>query len=232
MFVYVWKDSAGVPFYVGMGSTMYRANPKSYSSRNKSCRIKMKEIGVDNVVVEIFPQPSADAAIAKERALIAALGTLRSGTGPLCNISEGGEYHAVAPETKERLKQVWQDPEFRERQKNARTGVKRMLSESTKTKLRNTLAANPEMRSWGERNGQDPEFDAKRIAGIKAAQPKRREKMQDPAALAQRKARLAATLNSPEHKARRAAQNTPEYRAQQSAKLKASWQARKARSAT
>lgn len=83
------------------------------------------------------------------------------------------------------------------------------------------------MKGWGERNGKDADFDAKRIEGIRAAQPKRAEKMRDPVALAQRKARLSATLNSPEHKARRAAQNTPEYRAAASARKKNTGQRRK-----
>jgi hypothetical protein len=94
--------------------------------------------------------------------------------------------------------------------------------------LRDNLANNEAMKSWGERNGKDPEFDAKRIAGIRAAQDRRREKMSDPVALAQRKERLRATLNSPEYKAKRAAFDTPEYRAKMSAARKAYWEKRKA----
>jgi hypothetical protein len=79
------------------------------------------------------------------------------------------------------------------------------------------------MKPWGERNGKDPEFDAKRIEGIRAAQGRRKEKMSDPVALAQRKERLKATLNSPEYKAKRALWDTPEHRAKLSAAKKAYW---------
>ena len=79
------------------------------------------------------------------------------------------------------------------------------------------------MQGWAERNGIDADFDAKRIAGIKAAQPKRAEKMRDPVALAQRKERLKATLNSPEYKAKRAIWDTPEYRKKLSENKKAYW---------
>jgi hypothetical protein len=100
---------------------------------------------------------------------------------------------------------------------------KRSLAETTKAALRQNLANNSAMKGWSERNGVDAEFDAKRIAGIKAAQPQRAEKMRDPVALAQRKERLKATMNSPEYKAKRAAFDTPEYRAKLSAAKKAYW---------
>jgi hypothetical protein len=86
------------------------------------------------------------------------------------------------------------------------------------------------MKSWGERNGKDPEFDAKRIAGIRAAQGRRREKMSDPEALAKRKERLKATLNSEAYKAKRAQRDTPEYRAKLSAAKRAYWEKRKSNS--
>jgi len=84
------------------------------------------------------------------------------------------------------------------------------------------------MKSWSERNGKDPEFDSRRIEGIRAAQPKRAEKMRDPEALAQRKARLKATMQTPEYLAKRAAANTPEYRAKLSAAKKAYWERKRA----
>jgi len=87
---------------------------------------------------------------------------------------------------------------------------------------------NPAMKSWGERNGKDSAFDIKRVAGIKAAQPERLAKMADPDALAQRKARLKATLNSEEYKAKRAQWDTPEYRKKLSDNKKAYWAGKKA----
>jgi hypothetical protein len=52
--------------------------------------------------------------------------------------------------------------------------------------------------------------------------------MSDPVALAQRKERLKATMNSPEFKAKRALFDTPEYRAKLSAAKRAYWAKRKA----
>lgn len=135
----------------------------------------------------------------------------------------GDKNPAKKPEVREKLKTIWGDPEYKTKQSLARTGVTKNLPESTKQALRKNLAANPSMLSWAERNGKDSEFDSKRIAGIKAAQPKRREKMSDPAALAQRKARVTATMNSPEFKARRAQWDTPEYREKLAAAKREFW---------
>ncbi len=52
--------------------------------------------------------------------------------------------------------------------------------------------------------------------------------MSDPAALAQRKERLKATMNSPEYLTKRALWDTPEYRAKLSAAKTEYWAKRKA----
>lgn len=223
MFVYLWKDPTGAPFYVGMGSLISRANPKGFRSRNRFCRAEVLRIGVDNIVVEVHRVPNEIAAKEKEQAFITQFGTRAAGTGNLTNLSKGGEYHESTAETKKTLKERWQDPDTREKYIKPRIGLKRNLPESTKTVLRSKLKENPAMKGWSERNGIDAEFDAKRIAGIKAAQPQRAEKMRDPVALAQRKERLKATMNSPEYKAKRAAFDTPEYRAKLSAAKKEYW---------
>jgi hypothetical protein len=222
MFVYIWKDPAGVPFYVGMGSTLGRASPKAKRHRNKECVRKLQELGADAVVVEIHTVADEDAAKHMEQLLIAKYKRLRDG-GTLTNLSGGGEFHRATPQTKEKLSELWKHPDHRVRAITPRIGLKRTLPESTKQALRKNLAANPAMLSWAERNGKDSEFDAKRIAGIKAAQPKRREKMSDPVALAQRKARVTATMNSPEFKARRAQWDTPEYREKLAAAKREFW---------
>lgn len=227
MFVYIWKDATGTPFYVGLGSTLGRANPKSKQHRNKGCLQKLKELGADAVIVEIRTVANEQAAKALERELISKYGRIRDG-GTLTNISGGGEFHLVAQHTREKLVALWQDKQHREKVISSRVGKPRILQESTKQVLRENLAANPDMKSWGERNGKDLDFDAKRIAGIRAAQGKRREKMSDPAALAQRKERLKATMNSPEFKAKRAQFDTPEYRAKLSAAKREYWAKRKA----
>jgi hypothetical protein len=139
-----------------------------------------------------------------------------------------GENNAAKrPEVRAKIKAKWEDPEFRAARISERTGVTKNFSDETRLAHADRLKANPAMRGWGERNGIDAEFDAKRIAGIQAAQPKRAEKMRDPVALAQRKERLKATLNSPEYKAKRALWDTPELKQRQSDIRKAYWAAKK-----
>jgi hypothetical protein len=132
------------------------------------------------------------------------------------------------PAVREKLKAKWAEPEYRAARIKERTGATKTLSSETRSLLAKNLKANPLMKGWSNRNGKDPEFDAKRIAGIKAAQPKRAEKMTDPEALAQRKARLKATMNSEEYKAKRAIWDTPEYRAKLSAARAEYWAKKKA----
>ena len=223
MYVYVWKSKEGIPFYVGMSQNIRRPSPKSVGRRNKACALMVQDVGADNVIIELHTVPDATAAKLLEQSLIAQYGRLVNGSGILTNISVGGEFHEVGNVTKTLLKDLWTDPAHRAKTVTARLGGKRSLPETTKVALRQNLANNPAMKGWSERNGIDAEFDAKRIAGIKAAQPQRAEKMRDPVALAQRKERLKATMNSPEYKAKRAAFDTPEYRAKLSAAKKAYW---------
>ena len=223
MYVYVWKSKEGIPFYVGMSQNIRRPSPKSVGRRNKACALMVQDIGADNVIIELHTVPDATTAKLLEQSLIAQYGRLVNGSGTLTNISVGGEFHEVGDTTKTLLKALWDDPAHRAKTVTARAGKKRSLAETTKAALRQNLANNPAMKGWSERNGVDAEFDAKRIAGIKAAQPQRAEKMRDPVALAQRKERLKATMNSPEYKAKRAAFDTPEYRAKLSAAKKEYW---------
>ena len=140
---------------------------------------------------------------------------------------QGDANLAKKPEVRAKLKAVWQDPEYRAARVSERTGASKNLSPETREKMAAQVKSNPLMKSWGERNGKDPEFDAKRVAGIKAAQPERLAKMADPDALAQRKARLKATLNSEEYKAKRAQWDTPKYRKKLSDNKKAYWAAKR-----
>lgn len=226
MYVYIWKDTNGVPFYVGMGSTIGRANPKSKRHRNKACLEKLLELGADSVVVEIHTANSPEEAKRMEQMYIAKFKRLRDG-GSLTNISAGGEFHKTSDATKQKIMDLWQTEAYRSSAVQTRIGKKRNLPESTKESLRMNLRENNAMKPWGERNGKDPDFDTKRIAGIRAAQDKRREKMSDPVSLAQRKERLKATLASPEYAAKRAAFDTPEYRAKLAAAKKMYWDKRK-----
>lgn len=163
-------------------------------------------------------------AIAKRNAAI----KRRMNSADIKEAMQGDGNPSKKPEVRAKLRAVWEDPEYRAQQLLKRVGVPHNISEDTREVLRNNLKNNPAMLGWGERNGKDPEFDAKRIEGIRAAQPKRREKMSDPEALAQRKARLKATLNSEEYKAKRALRDTPEYRAKLSAAKREYWAKKKA----
>lgn len=276
MYVYVWKDTQGVPFYVGLTKRIGRTNPRNNGGRNWLTRQKLQSVGAENVVVEFHTVASIIEGQELERKLIEQYGRLHTETGTLTNLRTGGEgmrsptvehreklrqamlnpehpcrspearakqrermnspevlalfignaNPAKKPEVRAKLKAKWQEETYRSTQITARTGAKKDFSEETRAAHADRLKANPAMKGWSERNG-DPEFDAKRIAGIRAAQPKRAEKMQDPEALALRKARLKATMNSPEYKAKRALQNTPEYRAKMSAAKKEYWANRK-----
>lgn len=278
MFVYIWKKPDGTPFYVGFTKNKRRSNPKNNGGRSWLCKKTLEEVGADRVIIELRPVSSAEEGTALECQLIAEIGRIQTGNGPLTNLTSGGEgAHIPTPEHREKLRQamlnpnhpvrspeararqkarmldsdvrekfigdanpakrpevriklkeLWEDPDHRAKVLSSRVGVKRALPESTKQILRNNLANNDAMKSWSERNGKDPEFDAKRIAGIRAAQNRRKEKMSDPAALAQRKERLKATFASPEYKAKRAAFDTPEYRGKLAAAKKEYWAKRKA----
>lgn len=278
MYVYIWKDPQGTPFYVGLTKRIGRANPKNNGGRNWLTRQKLASVGPENVVVEFHTVPSIVEGQELERKLIEQYGRLQTGTGSLTNLRMGGEgMHSPTPEHREKLRQamlnpahpcrsdearakhrermnspeikalflgennpakkpevrakikaIWQDETYRAAQIASHTGLTRELPENTKQVLRDNLFKNEAMKGWGERNGKDPEFDAKRIEGIRAAQPKRAEKMRDPVALAQRKERLKATMQTPEYLAKRAAFNTPEYREKLSETKKAYWAKKKA----
>ena len=278
MFVYIWKDAQGIPFYVGFTNSTRRTNPKNSSKRNWLCTKKLEEVGRDHVVVELRFVDSIITGQDLERKLIQEYGRIQTGTGPLTNLMPGGEgangmpedlrekrrqamldpnnpvrsaesvakrnlaiktrmndpavkramqgeaNFAKLPEVKAKLKAIWQDPEYRAARVAERTGAIRNLSPESRKKLSKRLKENPAMKTWGERNGKDPEFEAKRIAAVIASTPKRLEKMADPAALALRKERLKATMATPEYAAKRALFDTPEYRAKLSAAKKAYWE--------
>lgn len=277
MYVYIWKTPESVPFYVGFTKSRHRTNPRNAGGRNWLCRQKLAEVGADRVIIELRPVVSVEEGTTLECRLIEEIGRIQTGTGPLTNLTSGGDgphsptpehreilrqamlnpnhparspearakiskrmkspdvqalflgdaNPAKRPEVREKIKAKWADPTFREQQSIARTGVPKNFSEEELLRRAEAVRKNPEMKSWSERNGKDPDFDAKRIAGIRAAQDRRREKMSDPAALAQRKERLKATMNSEEYKAKRAQWDTPEYRAKLSATKKAYWERRK-----
>lgn len=277
MYVYIWKTPEGVPFYVGFTKNKRRTNPLNAGGRNWLCKQKLTEIGAEKVIIELRPIATVEEGIALECRLIADIGRVQTNTGPLTNLTSGGDgTHSPTPEHRELLRQAMLDPSHPARSPEARAKISKRMndpdvkvlflgdanpakrpevrekikakwadseyrammvakklgkpihSEEEKERRRDHIADNPEMKSWGERNGKDSKFDAKRIAGIRAAQDRRREKMSDPVALAQRKERLKATLNSPEYKAKRALWDTPEHRAKLSDAKRKYWERKRA----
>jgi hypothetical protein len=278
MYVYIWKDQDGTPFYVGLTKRVGRTNPRNSGGRNWLTQQKIVAIGCDNIVVELRHVVSIEDGMQLEKTLISSIGRIQLGTGPLTNLRDGGdgvhsptEEHreklrqimlnpmhpcrspeakekkrkrmadpdvlakftgdnnpAKKPETRAKLKAKWADSEYRAAQTAARTGKPKNFSDEDRARRSVDLKANSHMKSWSERNGKDLEFEAKRLAGLQASLPRRLEKMSEPIALAQRKARLKETMNSEAYKAKRAQWDTPEYRAKLSASKREYWAKRKA----
>lgn len=225
MFVYVWKDRAGTPFYVGFTKSIRRTNPRNSGGRNWLCRQKLAELGVENVVVEFHTVASIIEGQALERKLIAEYGRVQTGTGPLTNLSSGGDgtsspseehraklraamkdpnHPARSPEARAKqksrmndpdvrakffgdnnpakrenvrakIKAKWQDPAYREARRQEKLG-KRKHSEEHKQNLRNKLlAANNPMREYHKVLNTDPVIAAKRAATLRSPEQRARQ---------------------------------------------------------
>lgn len=200
-YVYIWFSPDWVPFYVGIGKTSGRWKPTCIKKRDRNslCFRLVQKYGPENIKVQRFVRVSWEEACQLERSLIAHFRRISDG-GTLANFTDGGE------------------GVLRPRKEVAEAKRKRLLS----------LDASHPMRQHHKILNSDPMIKERRIAGIRAAQEKRREKMVDPAALAQRKERLKKTMNSEEFKAKRAEWDTPEYRAKLSEARKAYWAKKRA----
>lgn len=209
MFVYIWKDQNNIPFYVGLTSRFARTRPTHGANRNKACKQKLNEIGYCNVIVEIMTIESVDDAKEMEDVLILKHGRLRDGAGPLTNIRRGGDQHFTTPETKtklatimnapdkkiiwagdnnpakqlesrEKIKAVWQDPEYREAQRQRKLG-KPIHSEEEKAKRSEALKdPNHPMQKleFHKTLNSDPDIKAKRVAGLRSPENRERQAKQ------------------------------------------------------
>ena len=197
-YVYIWFSPDWVPFYVGIGKTSGRWKPTCIKKKDR------------NTLCFSMVQKYGPENVKVQRFVrvtwedacnlersLIAHFKRISDGGTLANFTDGGE------------------------------GATRPKTEILEAKRQRLLGPDNPMRGFHKILNTDPAIKEKRIAGIRAAQDKRREKMSDPAALAQRKERLKATMASPEYAAKRAAYNTPEYRAKLSAARKAYWDKRK-----
>lgn len=197
-YVYIWFSPDWVPFYVGIGKTSGRWKPICVKKKDRSALCF-------RMVQKYGPENVKVQRFVRltwEDACNLERSLIAhfkriSDGGTLTNFTDGGE------------------------------GVVRPRAEILEAKRQQLMRPDNPMREFHKILNTDPAIKQKRIAGIRAAQGKRREKMSDPAALAQRKERLKATLASPEYAAKRAAFDTPEYRAKLSAAKKAYWDKRK-----
>lgn len=234
MFVYVWKDPANVPFYVGFTKNRNRTNPRNNGNRNWLCKQKLIEIGVDLVTVEIRPVSSVEDGVALERALIAEFGRVQTGKGTLTNLTSGGDgTHAPTPEHREVLRKAMLNPNHPARSEAAKAKQrKRMKDPDVKALFSGDAnpAKRPEVRAKIKAKWDDPQFrEARRQEKIGKAKHSEAHKE------ALRQKLLAAThpmrefhkiLNSdPTIAAKRTATlRSPEQRKRQSDAMKLYWE--------
>ncbi len=107
-YVYIWKDTNRVPFYVGCTTSTRRFKPGAVrtTGRTQACRAKVEQIGATNVIVELHTCTSIEAAIELERHFIELYGRLRIGTGTLVNVTAGGEHQTEAARKKMSIKSL------------------------------------------------------------------------------------------------------------------------------
>jgi hypothetical protein len=224
-FVYIWKHPNGVPFYVGATKSIYRANPRNVSARNAFAMATHRTIGESNVIYEIHTLDSVDEALHLEASLIAEYGRLCENSGPLTNVTPGGD-NASSPkgratlrhnflgdknpsktlDVREKLIAVWKNPKYREHQRIAHTG-KPIHSEEYKERLRQTaLDPNSPMQQiqFHKILNTDPDIRAKRNAAIRTpeSRAKKSATLNDPEKKAARLAKLRETIASPEYQAK------------------------------
>ena len=237
MYVYIWKDQQGVPFYVGLTKSIGRTNPKNGGGRNWLCRAKLQELGPDNVTVEIRHVDSSDHGKELEQKLITEIGRVQLGTGPLTNLKEGGCWHTnMSDEGRESLRQSLLRPDHPIRSPEARAKhQERMLSPEVRAKFtgENNAAKRPEVRAKIKAKWADPEFRAARIkekTGRKihseASKEARRQRLLDPSN-PMREQNKALNSDPEIREKRNAALRSPESRAKRSESMKLSWARRK-----
>lgn len=238
MYVYIWKDTNGVPFYVGFTKNKRRSNPLNSGGRNWLCKQKLVEIGAEHVIVELRPVVSIEAGTDLERKLIAEIGRIQTENGPLTNLTSGGDgTHAPTPEHREKLRQAMLDPNHPSRSVESREKIsKRIRSPDVKALFLGEAnpAKRPEVREKLKAKWADPAYREARIAEktgrsihTEEEKQRRRELLLDPANPMRE---FHKTLNTdPAIAAKRAATlRTPEQRTRQSEAMKRYWASKKA----
>ena len=236
MFVYIWKQPDGTPFYVGMTKNAGRANPLNSGGRGWLCKQTLEKIGRHNVITEIHTALTLEDATNMEKMFILKFGRVQLNTGTLTNLRPGGDgvsnmSEAGREATRKRMKDnnPAHNPKVREKIKL------RMETPEMKAKMLgdNNPAKRPEVRAKIKAKWDDPEYRAARIAekiGKKKHSEEHKAKLRNKLLDLKNPMReYHKTLNTdPTIKAKRtAALQSPEVRARISAALKAKWAERK-----
>lgn len=233
MLVYIWKDADGIPFYVGFTKNKRRANPRNVGGRNWLCKQKIAAVGVDKIIIEFRPVASVEDGTTLEKILISTFGRIQTNTGPLTNLTSGGEgFHAPTPEHRIKLQALMLNPDHPIRSPEARAKHrKRMNDADIREKFLGEAnpAKRPEVRAKIKEKWADPEFRKARQKE-KLGKPlhseeekqRRREKLLDPSNPMREFHKI---LNSdPTIAAKRAATlRSPEQRKRQSDAMKTYW---------
>lgn len=241
MYVYIWKTPEGTPFYVGFTKNERRSNPRNNGNRSWLCKQKLIEIGVDRVIIELRPVPSVEEGVALECRLIAEIGRVQTGTGPLTNLTSGGDgAHARTPEHREKLRQAMLNPNHPARSEAARAQQrKRMLDPDVRVLFSGDAnpAKRPEVREKIKAKWADPEYrtmmSAKRVGKrihSEEERQRRRERLLSPDNPMREYHKVLNT--DPTIAAKRAATlRLPEQRKRQSDAMKAYWERKRAEKA-
>lgn len=236
MFVYIWKNPDGTPFYVGMTKNAGRANPLNSGGRGWLCKQTLEKIGRHNVITEIHTALTLEDAMDMEKKFILQFGRVQLNTGTLTNLRPGGDGVSNMSETgkeviRKRMKE--NNPAFNP---EVRAKIKaRMASPDVKEKFLgdNNPAKRPEVRAKLKAKWQEPEYQEtqrKARTGLKRHTEEHKAKLRDKLLDPNNPMReYHKTLNTdPTIKAKRnATLQTPEVRARISAKLKEKWAERK-----
>lgn len=141
----------------------------------------------------------------------------------------GNKNASKRPEVRAKLREIWQNPEFRAARIAEKIG-KPKHSEEYKERMRQKLLdpSNP-MREYHKILNSDPVIKEKRVAALRSPEviAKIKAKLNDPEAKARRIAKLRATQSSPEWKEKHG-KHSAETKAKMSAAAKERWAKRKA----
>jgi len=236
MYVYIWKNPNGEPFYVGLSKSIGRTDPQKAGGRGWLCKQTMQYIGTDKIIVEIHPVATVEEGQALEQKFISEIGRIQTGTGPLTNLRPGGEgTKTMSEKGRQSLSKFMKannpmhNPETREK------ATARMRSDHVRAKFigDNNPAKRPEVRAKLKAKWQEPEFRAKMLGRATrpalSAEEKEvaRQRLMDPLN-PMRDSHLFLNSDLEIREKRNAANRTPEARAKKSETMKRVWAERKA----